>query len=126
MGKKASVFKIVVRASQVNFVVGNVEIAAADNFLFLSKASFKEMVKGTTEVQLVVEALQGTAGVGEVSIDKGELGILGNKDAAFLIKALDFKAVDDLLWLWAGIGSCTGIARAKGGVEVAMVVGGAV
>jgi len=124
--KKAGVFKIVVRASQVNFVVGNVEIAAADNFLFLSKAFFKEMVNGTTEVQLVVEAFQGTAGVGEVSVDKGELGVLGNKDAAFLIKALDFKSVDDLLWLWAGIGSRTGIARAKGGVEVAIVVGGGV
>lgn len=85
-GEEAGDFGVGAGSGEVDFLVGGVEVSADDDVAVGVAPVVDKVEEGVVEAHLVVEAFLVLFAVGEVDVEEGEAGVLGDEDAAFVVE----------------------------------------
>ena len=107
-------------AGDVDFVVGDVEVAAEDDGFLLGVAG-EVVAESGVPFEAVGEAAEFVLGVWGVDVDEGEVRVFESEDAAFAIMIREVHAVVDVEGGIAGEDGDAGVAGFFGGVPEAVV-----
>lgn len=123
LGCEAVVVAVGGGVGEVQFGVGDVEVAAEDDGF--GAAELEEVAEeGAVPLLAVRQAGEVASGVGDVNVDEEEVVELGGEDAAFGVVSGGVEACGDAAWSDLGEECGAGVAFALGGVPPGGVVGG--
>ena len=117
---EAGVLAVFLGPREVDFLVGDVEIAAEDDGLGLGLAG-DVLAEGGVPCEAVGQAAEAVLCVGRVNVDEGEVGIFERENAAFFVVFLDAEAFFDVERLLSGENGDAGVAGFFGGAPVVLV-----
>ena len=110
-------------AGEVDFLVGDVEIATEDDGFLVSGFEVGEVfAEGFVPGHAVVEAAESVLSVGGVNSDEDEVRVDGGDDTAFFVVLVDAHVVDDVERFRFGKDGGAGVTGFFGGVPVGLVV----
>ena len=108
-------------AGEIDFFVGDVEVAAEEDGLSFGFEGFEIGAEGVVPCHAVWEALELVLRVGRVDIDEEEVGILESDDASFFVVFINADAETGIEWLFLGEYASTGIAGFLSGIPIGLV-----
>src|SRR3569833_2008109 len=117
LGQEAGVLLVGFPVLEVDFLVGNVPVAADDDFAARLDQRLEAQEEDVEKAELGLLAFVAAGAGGLVERDDGEMAVVGLDVAAFGIEFLDAEALDDALWRLAGVDADAAVALLLGVVE---------